>query len=153
MQASHVTFWRLVLSRESSMPSFTANLLYLGNFADGLPNLDPNGTGGAENASALVGETFTEASNVSVTVNDVNNDSYVEFDGGAGGENITFDLGKGAGPQTENVNQGVWYDIRIVLDDATVINTECFHLSKRSGGETFLTEFVDLARQSQHSVD
>ena len=123
------------------MPSFTANVLYLGNFADGLPNLDPNGTGSAENASALVGETFTQASNVSVTVNDANNDSFAEFDGGAGGDNITFDLGQGAGSQTENVNQGVWYDIRIVLDDASVINTDA-SIFQTSGGETFLTEFT-----------
>jgi hypothetical protein len=133
------------------MPSFTNTFIYQGDFGDGIPNIDPDGTGGAEGAGGLVGQTYTSAtmSTRAVTVNDVNNDGYAEFDGGAGGENVTYDLG--AGPQTENVNQGVWADALVTLSDGSSFIASVM-IFQTSGGKTFLGEFGETGELDSLSI-
>ena len=124
------------------MVDVTQTVIRLGNFADGIADIDPNGTGNAENAGALVNQTFTPAtmSVETVTYSDGNNDGYVDFDNtvGPGGEYLTYDLG--SGPVSETIDQAVWYNMDILLKDGNTVSTSGV-IFQTPSGETFLTEF------------
>lgn len=126
------------------MVDVTQNVIRLGNFSDGIANIDPDGVGGAENSGALLGQTYTSAtmSVQSVTYTDGNNDGFVNFDGSVapGGDYVTYDTGNG--PVSESVNQGVWYNVDIVLGDGSTLSTSAL-IFQTPSGETFLTEFAN----------
>lgn len=126
------------------MVDVTRTVIRLGNFSDGIANIDPDGVGGAENAGALVGQTYTGAtmSTQQITYNDGNSDGYINFDGSVdpGGDHVTYDTG--SGPVSEAVNQGVWYNVDVVLGDGSTLSTNAL-IFQTDSGETFMTEFVD----------
>lgn len=128
------------------MVDVTSTVIRLGNFSDGIADIDPDGVGDPENAAALVGQTYTGAtmSVETITYSDGNNDGFVDFDGavGPGGEYITYDLG--SGPVSESVDQGVWYNVDILLGDGSTLSTSAF-IFQTPSGETFLTEFTSTA--------
>jgi hypothetical protein len=125
------------------MVEVTRTVIHLGNFADGIPDIDPNGTGDAENAAALVGRVFTPAtmSIQTVTYSDGSSDGRVNFDGavGPGGEFLRYDLGSGL--VSEQVDQGVMYRVNILLANGTTLTPSAF-IFQTPSGETFFTEFT-----------
>lgn len=124
------------------MTTTTANVIYIGNFSSGLPDIDPNGTGSAENANALVSMTFdkTDMKMEQLTYHDGNSDGFVPFDGatGAGGEYVSYDLG--GGTTAEPIDQAVWYDVTLTLSGGGTMNTSVMVIQTPSG-ETFVNEF------------
>lgn len=124
------------------MVDVTRAVIRLGNFTDGIADIDTDGVGLAENAGALVGQTYTGAtmSIETITYSDGNTDGFVNFDGtvGPGGDYITFDLGSGA--VSESVDQAVWYNVDVLLGNGSTLSTNAL-VFQTPGGETFLTEF------------
>lgn len=124
------------------MAAVTSTVIHLGNFGTGIPDIDPDGVGGAENANALVGEIYltSDMSIQTVTYEDHDSNNFVDFDQspGPGQDYITYDLGGGS--QSEAVDQGVWANIQVIETDGNVINTNCI-VFQTPNGETFLTEF------------
>lgn len=124
------------------MVDVTRNVIRLGNFSDGIADIDPDGTGGAENANALVGQTYSGAtmSIETVTYSDGDSDGFVDFDDtvGPGGDYVTYDLG--SGPTSETVDQAVWYNVDILLADGSTLSTSAL-IFQTPSGETFLNEF------------
>ncbi|MDG1290394.1 MAG: Hint domain-containing protein [Lentibacter sp.] len=124
------------------MVAVIRTVIRLGNFSDGIADIDPDGTGSAENAAALVSQTFTGAtmSVETITYSDGNNDGFIDFDDtvGPGGDYITYDLG--SGPVSETLDQGVWYDVDILLGDGSTLSTSAM-IFQTPSGETFLNEF------------
>lgn len=138
------------------MPSVTRTVIRLGNTTDdGIPTLDPDGVNSAENASALLGTSFTGAT-MSVESVTYSTTSNISFDGASGGNTVTYD--NGAGPVAEFVDQAVWYNVSIVLADSSTMNTNALIFQTQSG-ETYLTEFssrsldnLDIASVTPTSV-
>ena len=64
------------------MVAVIRTVIRLGNFSDGIADIDPDGTGSTENAAALVSQTFTGAtmSVETITYSDGNNDGFIDFD-------------------------------------------------------------------------
>ncbi|RPE70949.1 Hint domain-containing protein [Pacificibacter maritimus] len=124
------------------MVDVTRTVIRLGNFSDGIADIDPDGTGSAENAAALVNQTFTGAtmSVETITYSDGDNDGFIDYDGtvGSGGDYIIYDFG--GGPVSETMDQGVWYDIDILLGDGSTFSTNAL-IFQTPSGETFLNEF------------
>ena len=126
------------------MVDVTRTVIRLGNFSDGIADIDPDGINQAENASALVNQTFTSAtmSIETITYSDGNNDGFINFDGtvGPGGDYVIYDLG--TGPVSEAMDQGVWYDVDVLLENGSTLSTNAL-IFQTPSGETFLTEFVN----------
>lgn len=124
------------------MVDVTRTVIRLGNFADGIADVDPDGSGNAEGANALLGQTYTGATMTieTVTYSDWDNDGFVDFDDtvGPSGDYVTYDLG--AGPTSESVDQAVWYNVDILLGDGSTLSMSAL-IFQTPSGETFLTEF------------
>lgn len=124
------------------MVDVTRTVIRLGNFSDGIADIDPDGINGAENAGALVGQTFTGAtmSIETVTYSDGDGNGFIDFDDtvGPGGDYIIYDLG--SGPVSETIDHGVWYNVDILLGDGSTLHTSAL-IFQTPSGETFLTEF------------
>lgn len=125
------------------MVDITRTVIRLGNFSDGIADIDPDGVNDAEGAGTLVGQSFTSAtmSTESITYSDGNDDGFVDFDSGVGpgGDYVTYDLG--GGPVSEAVDQSVWYNVDILLGDGSTLSTSAL-IFQTPSGETFLTEFA-----------
>lgn len=125
------------------MVDVVRTVIRLGNFSDGIADIDPDGTGSAEGAGNFVNEIFTPAmmSIETITYSDGDNNGFIDFDDfvGAGGDYVTYDLG--AGPTSETVDQSVWFDVDIQLEGGGTLSTSAL-IFQTPSGETFLTEFA-----------
>lgn len=125
------------------MPT-TWNALYLGNSSTQIDSTEGNFT--AENASAFVGETYGSAGTplsdqvVSVTTVEAGGDSTV-MDVDDAGDQVQFDLGDGAGTQTNDFDGGALYNATITYSDGSTAQITAAIFQDANGNLFLAPEF------------
>ncbi|MEM1299248.1 MAG: Hint domain-containing protein [Pseudomonadota bacterium] len=127
------------------MPT-TWNALFLGIPGTDLDNFE--GDAIADNASAIVGQTFGSAGAplseevVSVTAIDNDGDNNLGTDNSTFSDQVQFDLGDGAGVETNLFDSIAVYDATLTYDDGTTANISAVVFQDANGNLFLAPEFA-----------
>jgi hypothetical protein len=131
------------------MPTYVADLIYLGNG----PDIDPSeGNSNAENAEAILNTPF-DGGTMQVTEITFNDGGWSDLDQDdfGGGDTFTYDIG--SGDQTEVLDKHVWYDADITLSNGTVLTNESVSVIQAANGDLFLTQFTSAGNLNGQEIE